>query len=252
VRWLARERAVATMMFVAVLAGTASIVVQTLAPRYVQAVLNVDPADAVYVFAPTSVGLLAALAATPMLVRRWGERVVALAGFGIITTVLFALGSLDQIAGTLDETNPMRLLELFGIELSAPVRTAGMLAVPLGFGLALTQISVQTYINRRVPLSYQGRTFALQSVLKNGATIVPLLTLGAAATAFSVEAVLLAAPFLLLALAGGLVWLSAAFGGQATPRRLDVLATYWEESDVPVTAPEQTIDQTRSTESSVV
>lgn len=49
VRWLAQERAVATMMFVFVLVGTASVVVQTLAPRYVQSVLGVDPSDAVYV-----------------------------------------------------------------------------------------------------------------------------------------------------------------------------------------------------------
>jgi hypothetical protein len=124
-----------------------------------------------------------------------------------------------------------------------------MISIPLGFGLALTQISVQTYINRRVPLSYQGRTFALQSVLKNGATIGPLLTLGAAATLFSVETVLIAAPFLLLAIGSGLVLLSAAFGGNAPRRRLDVLASYWEESDVPVTTPDHTreIDTAGST-----
>src|SRR4029079_14668466 len=54
--WLAQEPSVATMMFVAALVGTANIVVQTLAPRYVQAALGVDPADAVYVFAPSAIG----------------------------------------------------------------------------------------------------------------------------------------------------------------------------------------------------
>ncbi len=237
-RWLGHERAVATMMFVAVLAGTASIVVLTLAPRYVQSVLNVDAADAVYVFAPSTIGLLVAMAAAPEAVRVWGERVVALTGFVIVTFVLFGLGFVEQIAEVVDSLNPLRLLSIVGIELSPELRTAGLLAVGLGFGLALTAVAVQTYLNRRVPLTYQGRAFALQSVLKNAVAIVPLLTLGAAATIFGVRAVLIAAPFVLLVAAILLVWLSVKFGGQAPTRRLDVLSTYWAESDAAVSDPD--------------
>jgi hypothetical protein len=232
--WLANERAVATMIFVSVLAGTASIVVQTLGPRYVKSVLGVDPADAVYVFAPTSIGLLASLVATPPLVRRFRERPVAITGFLITTTVLFLLGAVEQVSDVIDDVNPFRLIELTGFEQSAGLRTAGLLSVFLGFGLALTQISVQTYINRRVPLRFQARTFALQSMLKNGTTIVPLLTLGALATAFSVETVLVAAPIVLLAGAIGLLRVSYLWGEEQAPSRLDVLSSYWEESDEPI------------------
>jgi Na+/melibiose symporter-like transporter len=234
VRWLAHERAVATMIFVAVLAGTASIVVQTLAPRYVQSVLGVDPADAVYVFAPTTLGLLAALVLTPLLVRWFGERPVALVGFAIITVVLFSLGIVEQIAGFVNPVNPLRIVDGLGVHIGDDLAAAGLLAILLGFGLALTQIAVQTYINRRVPLRYQGRTFALQSMLKNGATIVPLLTLGAAATVLGVRPVLILSPFALLASAVWLVNLSYSFRGQPAPGRLDVLTSYWEESGEPV------------------
>jgi hypothetical protein len=238
IEWLAHEPAVATMIFVAVLAGTASIVVQTLAPRYVQSVLDVDPADAVYVFAPTSIGLLLALLVTPTLVRWFRERPVAIAGFAITTVVLFSLGLVEELADNIDPYNPMRFLDEIGIGIGRDLRTAGLLSVALGFGLALTQISVQTYINRRVPLAYQGRTFALQSMLKNGTTIVPLLTLGAIATAIGVRPVLIASPFLLFAGAVVLVQLSYRFRGEIAPRRLDVLSTYWEESDVPISNPD--------------
>ena len=234
VRWLAHERAVATMIFVAVLAGTASIVVQTLAPRYVQSVLGVDPADAVYVFAPTSFGLLVALFLTPPLVRWFGERPVALAGFVITTLVLFALGIVEEVSGFVDPINPLRITDGLGVEISRDLAAAGFLAILLGFGLALTQIAVQTYINRRVPLRYQGRTFALQSMLKNGATVVPLLTLGALATIVGVRPVLILAPFALLASAIWLVNLSYTFRGQPSPGRLDVLSSYWEESGDPI------------------
>lgn len=237
-RWLGHERAVATMMFVAGLAGAASIIVQTLGPKYVSSVLNVDAADAVYVFAPTSFGLLVALAVAPRLVRYLGERQVALAGFAVTALVLLGLGMMDQLAGKLQFMNPMRLLGEIGIDLGERMQTAGLLAIFLGFGLALTQIAVQTYINRRVPHSYQGRTFALQSMLKNNLTIFPLLTLGLLATAFGVEAILIAAPFFLLALAIGLVRLSYAFGGEAPPASLEVLRTYWEESEAPVSTPD--------------
>lgn len=228
-RWLAEERAVATMILVAVLAGTANIVLQTLAPRYVQGVLGVDPADAVYVFAPSAAGLVAALLAAPALIRRLGERPVALAGFVVISAGLCLLGFVEDLAPALDWVNPMRLLSLSGIELGRELRTAGLLAVFIGFGVSLTTVSVQTYINRRVPLAFQGRAFALQSVLKNGTSVVPLLGLGVAAGAFGVEAVLIFSPFVLLALAVALVRLSLSFGGQAPARRLDVLASFWQE-----------------------
>jgi hypothetical protein len=98
---------------------------------------------------------------------------------------------------------------------------------------------VQTYLNRRVPLSYQGRAFALQSVLKNGTAIVPLLTLGGLASIIGVETVLIFSPIALVLAAFALVELSIAFGGGAPAKRLDVLASFWEESDVPVGNPDE-------------
>jgi MFS family permease len=228
IRWLARQPAVATMVVVAVLAGTAQVVLQTLAPRYVQSVLNVDPADAVYVFAPSAAGLILALFLTPRLVKARGERWTALLGFSLVTLALFGLGWVRHLT-FIDTVNPINALSLLGLELELRLRTAALLALPLGCGVSLTATSVQTYINRRVPLAHQGRTFALQSALKNGTAILPLTVLGAAATEFGVETVLLASPFILLALAYGLILLSHHFGDQSPRGRLDVLSSFWDE-----------------------
>jgi hypothetical protein len=240
IRWLAQEPAVATMIFVAVLVGTANVVVTTLAPRYVQAVLHVDPADAVYVFAPSALGLLLALVAAPPLIRFRGERVVALGGFVLTACVLSLLGLADQLADAIDPANPLRALTMLNAGMNPELRTAGVLALPLGFGLSLTTTSVHTYINRRVPLSYQGRAFALQSTLKNGAAILPLLGLGAASAQFGVANVLVASPIVLLVVAVGLVQLSFAFSGRSPVPRIDVLSTYWIESDAAVGEPSGT------------
>jgi MFS family permease len=233
VRWLARQPAVTTMVIVGVVSGTANIVLQTLAPRYVVSALHVDPANAVYVFAPSAFGLIVALGAAPSLMRRWGERLTALSGFAVTALALLLLGIVDDIAPIVDPFNPLRIINLFGAPLSEELRTAALLALPLGFGVSLTTTSVQTYTNRRVPLEYQGRAFALQSTAKNAVAIVPLLTLGAAAAAFGVQQVLLVSPFVLLGLAYALVQLSYRFAGAAPPSRLDVVASFWE-ADAPV------------------
>jgi hypothetical protein len=229
VRWLAREPAIATMVFVAVLAGTAQIVILILAPRYVQEVLGLDAADAVYVFGPSAVGLAAALFLMPRFIVAFGERTTTLIGFTALTLALFALGLVHEVAPVVDPYNPMRLLEYLGLHLSSRLWAASLLAIPLGFGISLSTTSVNTYLNRRVPHAFQGRAFALKSTLKHATAIVPLASLGLAAEAFGVEKVLLLSPLVLLFAAYALIQISRHFGGHAPRRGLDVLATYWDE-----------------------
>jgi len=231
VRWLVRHPAVGTMILLSVLAGTVNIVLQTLAPRYVEEALDADAANTAYVFAPSAVGLVVALVSAPAIIKGWGERFAAIAGLGLAAAALFLLGDVSDVARVVDPVNPMRLAGLAGLELGKPLRTAGFLAMPLAFGVSLTATSVQTYINRRVPLAYQGRTFAMQSALRNGSAIFPLLLLGTAAAQFGVEAVLLFSPLLLLATGYALLVLSFRFSGLAPHSQLEVMESFWEEPE---------------------
>ena len=191
-----------------------------------------------YVFAPSSIGLALALLAAPTLIRLRGERASALAGFFFTAASLCLLGFVRRdLQALTDPVNPLRLVSIIGIDMGGPLRTASFLVLPLGFGMALTTMSVQTYINRRVPLTYQGRAFALQSTLKNGSSIIPLLTLGAAASLLGVDVVLIFSPFLLLGVAVSLVRLSEHFGGKEPASRLEVLSSFWEEPPAPAQAP---------------
>ncbi len=220
VRWLLSEPAIATMVVLSVVAGIANVIIEVLAPQYVASVLDVDASNAVYVFAPAALGLLLALAAAPSAIRVFGERPTAAAGFAVAASALFSLGLVrESFATVVDPVNPLRLLGLAGLDLGARMRTTGFLAMPLGFGVSLTNIAVQTYINRRVPLSMQGRTFALQSTLKNGLAIAPLLLLGSIAAVASVSRVLLLSPLVLYIVALCLVKVANRFGdtSAATP-----------------------------------
>ena len=238
IRWFAGEPAVATMLGLAVLAGVADVILLVLAPQYVAEVLDVGPENTVYVFAPSTIGVVLALAIAPMAMRLLGERRCAGVALTLTSVSLMLLGFVGaSLVVLIDPINPLRALSYLGIHLGPSLRTAGFLAMPLGFGVSLTTTSVQTYINRRVPLRLQGRAFALQSTLKNAAAIIPLLTLGALASVVGVSAVLVVSPLVLLAVGAAMVRLSEHFGGHARVSRLEALQSFWLTSDESAPAP---------------
>jgi hypothetical protein len=229
VRWMVTNPSVGSMVVLSVLAGTVNVVLITLAPRYVEAVLDTDATNTAYVFAPSAIGVVLALLSAPLLIRLMGERTTSIVSLAICSVALFLLGLVDELASIVAPVNPMNLVDILGLDLNEGVKTAGLIAIPLAFGVSLTATAVQTYINRRVPIAYQGRMFALQGALRNGAAIVPLLTLGVAAGAIGADNVLLISPLLLIAVAYGLVYASFHISGLRAPRGFEVVESFWEE-----------------------
>ena len=211
VRRLLGERAQLWMLLLAALASTISVILGVLGPKYAAEVLEVDAADALYVFSPAVLGLLVALVLAPIAIRVLRERLVAVLGFAVIAAAMSALGLVDQLRDLLPWF-PVIDLPLVGER----VELAAELSVFLGFGMTLAAAATQTYISRTVPLGIQGRTFALLGTMKDGLAIPSLLALGALASVVGVRAVLAVAPLLLLALALG----------------VDRLAGRWREPDV--------------------
>ncbi len=199
-RWFFEEKPVASMMMLLALASTTNVIVTALGPRYVQELFDLDPAEAVYVFAPSAAGMLLGLAAAPACIARIGFRRFAMLGFAFAALSLLGLGLVDYVATPVDRVNPMRLLTQFA-HIGRFMRTAAVLAIPLGFGLAAATISVTSYINNRVQQEFQGRAFAMLSTLKTGLALAPLLVVGTAADLVGVQPVLVAAPLALLAVA---------------------------------------------------
>ena len=230
--WLFAHPSVATMVCVSSLVGVANALMAALAPVYVRDVLDSDPADTVFVMGPAGVAATASLLIAPVLVQWRGERVTAVFGFALVVTALVALGLVEHgIAAVIDPVNPIRLGELIGLNISSSVRTAACLSIPLGLGTGLTGNAAKTYINRRVPMNYQGRTFAAESVLQSGIAIVPLLAVSGLASLVGVSTVLVLTPLTIYALILALIAFSRRFGGEpVTPRGL-VFSTFWEETN---------------------
>jgi len=203
-RWLAGSPDVLWMLLLAAIASTVGVVLGILGPEYVSAVLGVDPANALYVFLPAALGLIAALAAAPPLIHRLGERRVATIGFAAASVAIAGLGLVDLFAPLVD---PLLVWRPGG--LTEEVAAAGLFSLPLGVGTTLAAAATQTYVGRYVPAEIHGRAFALLGVLKDGLAVVPLLAFGWAAGVFGIRAVLASAPLALFWLAAAVAWLSA-------------------------------------------
>ncbi len=218
IRWLLTERAQLWMLLLAALASTISVTLGVLGPQYTQDVLQVDAANALYVFSPAVLGLLVALAVAPLLIKVLRERIVAVIGFAIVAATMSALGFIDRLREWLPWF-PAIDLPLVGER----VELAAELSVFLGFGMTLAAAATQTYISRTAPLEVQGRTFALLGTMKDGLAIPALLMLGAVANVVGVRPVLTFAPLLLLALALGVDWAAGKLrepdGGDANERQ---------------------------------
>jgi len=229
-RWLMGWPAISTMIMAGLVVSTLGMIMETLGPTYVKDVLQTDPANAVYVFAPAGLGALLALGGAPYLIRRSSERFATAAGVLVQVVALISLAFIDELAPILAPLSPLRLLEIFGVELSDLILAASFVSLFTGFAAALSSISVQTYINRRVPMLQQGRTFGLQTVLANTVALLPMLLLGAMAALTSMETVLLWAPWVVLLMMGALLVVVNRFS-DSDAGSLSVLSSFWEEDE---------------------
>lgn len=166
-----------------------------LVPRYMQAILKVDPKSAVTVFAPVAFGALIGLRSVPWIVTRIGKtRTVALGLFGI-ALCLIGLGSVEAIASALHHTenfNPFRsgIHRIFGLSILVALTMA--FAGPLGVAYALLNTPAQTTLHERIPVDMRGRVLASQMVLANGVALVPLVVVGGIADLLGVSTTILA------------------------------------------------------------
>jgi MFS family permease len=230
-RWLMGWPAVITIIMVGVIVTVLSTLGKTLGPTFVGEVLDEDPANSVYIFAPAGLGALVALVAAPWLNRKIGERMSAAIGVLVMSVSLFVLAFVDVWAPVFGPISPMNIVRIFGLDPSDELMVTSFLTVFTGFSVSLSAISVQTYINKRVPLLQQGRVFGLQSLLANAAALIPILLLGFIAELASIEVILIFAPWIVLAGVYALLVLAVKMARGEAPSRQEVLESFWEQPE---------------------
>jgi MFS family permease len=184
------------------LGAALGLVIAMLAPAFAESMLGVRPEDSVFVLAPAGVGMFLGTA----LLSRFGNNLdkhhLIEAGLIIVAAVLMVLAVLRPVADLLTGSGPVGLdapADPAGSWLVGIVMLAGLIA---GLGFVAIIVASQTIIQERVPVAVRGRVFAVQLMLSNVVTILPLVFMGGLADLIGVgrTLVLLAVATLLLAL----------------------------------------------------
>jgi hypothetical protein len=191
--------------------------INALLPVYVRDVLNADPVMSIFIFAPAGIGFLLGTILTPPMVRTLGERAVAAISFFLIASGAILLGTIHEVADKLGPYSPLRIVEPFGVSLSASILAAGVIVIPTNLGSTMAAGTVQAFINKFVPLERQGRTFGMQEVLEQAVTVSALLMLGAFSSLAGARLVYLIAPLMVVVLGVGFIRFSYRSVGHNPP-----------------------------------
>jgi MFS family permease len=186
-----RDRVVALAMVQWTIGAILGLVVATLVPGFAERLLHVRPEDAVFVMAPAGIGMVTGTA----LLNRWADRIEKhfLTNMGLFTVAvcLGLTGGLAFLVSVLTGGKP-RLIELPTLgEVSFVVLPVMFLALVAGFGFVAIMVPAQTFLQERAPVDLRGRVFAVQLMLSNFASIIPLLLLGGLADLIGVDQTLL-------------------------------------------------------------
>lgn len=173
-----RRRVVSLAMVQWTIGAILGLVVATLVPGFAERQLHVRAEDAVFVMAPAGIGMVAGTT----LLNRWGHRLEKhfLTNLGLFTvaTCLTAIGVVALVVQWLTAGSaPLLLLPILG-EASVVVPVVMVLALIAGFGFVAIMVPAQTFLQEQAPAELRGRVFAVQLMLGNLASILPLLLLG--------------------------------------------------------------------------
>jgi MFS family permease len=195
----------------------------TLMPVYMRDVLQTDPTNTVYILAPGGIGFFVGTALGPWLMDRRGERAVGVMALVALSLGFVLFGLIDVVAPVLAPISPLRLLGLFGIELTPEIEAAGLISILTALGSTGAGAAVQTYVNRYIILAHQATTFGMQEVLENTLTLFAVLALGGMTSQLGSRLVFIVAPPLILALVVGLIRVGFRVTAQDTPETRAIL-----------------------------
>ena len=199
-RLLVKERSISLSVFHLTLMNSLILVIGMLAPGYVSRVLGIRADDAVFVMAPAGIGMLVGISMLPRLTQRWSKEFTSLVGIFMTACVLFLLAGVGVIGTFLMSHGFLRYIGAFALPEAAGVVFLVMgLALLLGIGYALANVSAQTLVQERTPFDLRGRVFATQLAFANTAAVFPLLFLGSLADIVGINQVSILAGTVVLA-----------------------------------------------------
>jgi MFS family permease len=193
-RYVRTDRLIAWGVAQWTVGSTLALIIATLAPTFVVVVLGIRAEDSVFVLAPAGIGTVVG----SVLLSRGGElldrrRLVegALMALGTLLGLMALAAALWQRMGWLAATVADADADPGTLGWRTLIGAIMLLAVLAGFAFVAIIVPAQTLIQERALPEVRGRLFAVQMVLSNVASIVPLLALGELADLIGVGRALL-------------------------------------------------------------
>ncbi|MGN6030765.1 MAG: MFS transporter [Thermomicrobiales bacterium] len=197
--WIGTHRSTGVVVLAGAVAVSLYEAFATMIPVFVRDVLDSNPTNAIYIFAPAGVAFLAAMLAAPRLIDRFGSRQIAVWSVLLMTISMAAFGLIDVLAPFVAPVSPLRLVGwILAVPINDHVLAASVIALPANFGSTAAAAAVQAHINRHVALADQGATFGLQEALDNVASLGLILALGIVSTRVGLRPVFVLAPIIAL------------------------------------------------------
>jgi MFS family permease len=156
-------------------------VLMVILPTFTAEVLDIAPEDIVFVAVPAAIGAGAAIVVTPPLCRLGAIRIASVA-FILALLGALSLGFVAYIHDFIESNFDIGISfveEEVGV--SSVITVTMLLAIPIGLVFTVTNIASRVVLNQEMPPSSQARTFAIQSVLADIFSLIPVLVIGAAA-----------------------------------------------------------------------
>lgn len=153
------------------LAGIIMQLIGTLAPTFVQSILQRPAEDMSIVLAPAAVGLVGASALLPRFTKRVGKIRMTLSGLIVLGIGFMCLPLNQWLASLLDPEHGAHSALLFWPMI--------VLVFVLGIAMAVMNIPAQTLVQERAPEEGRARILSLQIMLYSVGTIPILLFAGA-------------------------------------------------------------------------
>jgi hypothetical protein len=200
-QYVASSRSIIIALSQLTMTTTLLMMMAMVAPGYATRVLGMMPEDAVFVFAPAGVGMLA----NTFLVGRFGYKfrreVMSSLGFSVMVVTVFGLG----LAG-FD-------LALWAVIPKVPAIMA--LSLTLGAEISLVVIPAETLLQEKSPPELRGRVIAVYFLLANLVAIPIMLTVGTMADQIGIPEVVMGVAFCLTIIAAVTTYQAFRFRGRA-------------------------------------
>lgn len=161
--------------------ATISLITAMIAPRYMVAVVGIRADDTVYVLAPAGFGMALGAVLIGRLSRWVPKELLVVVGMAVVSLGMLLLAVVGPVwnlmfqvlAMIVDPANLPRAVSLVSVVM--------LVAAVMGLALSLVIIASQTALQELAPVASRGRIFAVQIMLGNLASILPLVLVGSLA-----------------------------------------------------------------------